>query len=267
MKIITWNINGYRAVTGQNASKRYDQITKENKLFAYIEQEDPDIICLQEIKADQNQILENLLAPPGYEYIYNSARSKKGYSGTAIFSKKKANSYVCNLGDERFDGEGRIIEADFGDFAAFDIYFPKGYTDNDRLDYKLEFYDYLYAYISKKYSKDSNVIISGDYNTAHTEIDLARPKENVNTSGFLEIERKKLDQLVDMGFKDAFREKCADANKYTWWSQRGQARKNNVGWRIDYHFVSDAFVKSLVSSEQQDQTLGSDHCPVVAVFE
>ncbi|MFW6276853.1 MAG: exodeoxyribonuclease III, partial [Bacteroidota bacterium] len=238
MKIISWNINGYRSVSGQNPSRKYDKITKENKLFEYIEKESPDILCMQEIKADVEQIKPELLCPEGYHSFYNPAKSKKGYSGVAVFSREKPRSVKMGLGIDRFDIEGRILELDFEDFIIFNIYFPKGYADSDRLEYKLDFYDALFEYTEKLKKQGKKLIISGDYNTAHKEIDLARPKQNVGTSGFMPVERLKLDRLADNGYIDTFRAVVSEGGHYTWWSQRGRARENNVGWRIDYVFVT-----------------------------
>ncbi|MBM2816713.1 MAG: Exodeoxyribonuclease [Ignavibacteria bacterium] len=263
MKLISWNINGYRAVTGQNASRRYDVVEKKNKLFAYLEAEKPDLICLQEIKGELDKINPELQTPPGYESHYHICRSKKGYSGVAVFTKLKPKRVITEFGIERFDIEGRFIRLDFDDFTLLNIYFPKGYTDNERLDYKLEFYDAIYDYLKTLKKKTKNIIISGDYNTAHKEIDLARPKDNVNISGFLEVERIKMDWLPENGFVDAFRLFNSEGGHYSWWSQRGQARANNVGWRIDYHFISGGLKKSAKNCYMQPDVLGSDHCPVV----
>ncbi len=261
MKIVSWNVNGYRSITGQNPSKRYDKVTKENKFFAYIAREEPDIIAIQETKASPEQINEDLRTPEGYFAYYNSAKTKKGYSGVAVFTKKEPNEVRYGFGESRFDDEGRIIETIYDDFTLFNIYFPKGYADNERLAYKLDFYDYLFDYLNK--NKDRNYIISGDYNTAHKEIDLARPKQNIGTSGFMPVEREKLDRLIDMGFKDSFRLFTEEGGHYSWWSQRGRAKENNVGWRIDYHFVSNVLSKEIVNSYHQPEQTGSDHCPIV----
>lgn len=263
MKIITWNINGYRSIAGQNPSRRYDQVSKKNKLFEYIDAEKPDIICMQEIKADYEQIDENIRTPEGYYSIYNSCKIKKGYSGVAIFSKHKPKNEKSGIGISEFDDEGRIIEADFDDFTVFSVYFPKGYTDHERLDYKMRFYDAFFDYTEKLRKKGKKLIVSGDYNTAHKEIDLARPKENVKISGFLPEERKKLDEIAELGYIDAFRALDGSAGVYSWWTQRGNAREKNVGWRIDYHFITNNLASSLKASYYQPNVLGSDHCPVV----
>lgn len=263
LKIVTWNINGYRAIAGQNPKRKYDKVIKENKLAEYIEQEKPDILCMQETKASLEQINEDLRYPEGYFGYYHSCSVKKGYSGVVTFTKNKPVKVNDKIGIERFDGEGRIIETDFDDFVLFNVYFPKGYTDDPRLDYKMDFYDAFFEYAGKKKKEGRKIIVCGDYNTAHTEIDLARPKENVNTSGFLQIERDKLDWLLKEGYIDAYREFIKEGGNYTWWSQRGRARENNVGWRIDYHFITENMLPHLKNAYQQPDAEGSDHCPVV----
>ncbi|MCX7880835.1 MAG: exodeoxyribonuclease III [Ignavibacteria bacterium] len=263
MKIVTWNVNGYRSIVGQNPSKRYDKVTRENKLFNFIQRFEPEIICLQEIKADLEQIDNELQSPLGYIPFYNTCKSKKGYSGVATFTKIQPNDVKFEIGIPEFDQEGRFIQLDFEKFILFNIYFPKGYTDHERLDFKMEFYEAIYNYIRRIEKSLENIIISGDFNTAHTEIDLARPKENINTSGFLPIERKKLDELIDMGFVDAFRLFTKEGGHYSWWSQRGRARENNVGWRVDYHFVNRPMVPFVTNCYMLPNEMGSDHCPVV----
>lgn len=265
MKIISWNINGYRAITGQNPKRKYGKVIKDdNVLFRYIQKEDPDIICLQETKSDLEQIREDLVAPPGYKHYYHSCRRKKGYSGVVTFSKETAESVKKDFSIEKFDNEGRFIETDFGDFVLLNIYFPNGTSGYERVEYKLEFYDALFNYIKKNHlTNNRNVLVCGDYNTAHKEIDLARPKDNINTSGFLPEERKKLDEVFSLGFIDTFREFSKEPDQYTWWSQRGRARENNVGWRIDYHLVNEKFAQDVRRSIHQPEEKGSDHCPII----
>lgn len=263
MKIISWNINGYRAITGQNPSRRLDSVTRENKLFRFIESEKPDIICLQETKASPEQINKELICPEGYEYFYSSSTGKKGYSGVAVFTKIKPLKFNFDLGVEKFDEEGRVIELHYDDFMLFNVYFPKGYEDSERLNYKLEFYDVFFNYVQKLNQKNKKIIITGDYNTAHHEIDLARPKENVGVSGFMPVEREKLDWIEGLGYVDAFRIVNNEGGHYTWWSQRGGAREKNIGWRIDYFFVSGNMVKQVKDCRHMPGTMGSDHCPVV----
>lgn len=263
MKIISWNVNGYRAITGQNKKIRLDDVSYENKLFDYVKQENPDMICLQETKAEPSQIKEELIAPPGYEHHYNWCRIKKGYCGVVIFSKHKAKESKQEFGIEEFDQEGRFIEADFEDFVLMNVYFPNGQSGEKRLKYKLDFYDGLFGYANKLKKQGRKLIICGDYNTAHNEIDLARPKANKNTSGFMQIERDKIDEIIANGYVDTFREFSSEAEKYTWWSARFGARDRNVGWRIDYHMVTDDLMKNVTNSYHHDQVMGSDHCPIV----
>lgn len=263
MKIVTWNVNGYRSIVGQNPSRRYDKITQNNKLFDFVERIQPTILCIQEVKADVEQIQPELICPEGFFHFYNTCKTKKGYSGVAVFSKIQPKNILYGIGIDEFDAEGRFIELDFDSFILLNIYFPKGYTDHERLDFKLEFYDAIYDYLRKLKERYNKVVVSGDYNTAHKEIDLARPKENINTSGFLPIERQKLDELVEMGFKDTFRMFVSEGGHYSWWSQRGRARENNVGWRVDYHFVSNEMARFVQNCYMLSQESGSDHCPVV----
>ncbi|MFP4527943.1 MAG: exodeoxyribonuclease III [Candidatus Kapaibacterium sp.] len=263
MKIVTWNINGIRSVIGQTKSTRRGKVTQENRLFEYIDDEKPDILCLQETKATLDQIDEDLRYPPGYEGYYHSSRSKKGYSGVVTYSKNKAEEVIFELGIERFDREGRLCETDFGDFVLLNVYFPKGYAEQERLQYKLGFYDALFDHAEKHRNNGREIIISGDYNTAHKEIDLARPKENQATSGFLPEEREKFDEILDRGYIDAFREFIDEGGHYTWWSQRGRARENNVGWRIDYHLVTKGIAGKMKDCYIRPDVMGSDHCPVV----
>ncbi|MBX7154643.1 MAG: exodeoxyribonuclease III [Candidatus Kapaibacterium sp.] len=259
MKIVSWNVNGIRAV-------------HKKGFFDYMNQEQPDIIGLQEVRAEYDQIDEDKRAPEGYHAFYNPCKIKKGYSGVAIYTKHKPESVTNGFGVEQFDQEGRVIQADFGDFIVINVYFPKAYSEREangdakklaRLTYKMEFYSALWEYISTLRKKGRSVIVCGDYNTAHTSIDLARPKENTQTSGFLEMERKRLDELVTMGFTDTFRLFQPEGGHYTWWSQQSGARERNVGWRIDYHFASNDLLPRITNGVQRSDVFGSDHCPVV----
>lgn len=263
IKVITWNVNGYRSIVGQNPTRSYNKISYENRLFNFIERIKPDILCLQEIKSDIEQIKPELLTPPGYQSYYNTCKIKKGYSGVAIFSKVKLNNVSYEIGEQEFDSEGRFIRLDFSKFTLLNIYFPKGYTEHHRLDFKLRFYDAVLSYLKNLLPHQPNIVIAGDFNTAHTETDLARPKENINTSGFLPIEREKLDILVQMSFYDAFRLFTKEGGRYSWWSQRGRAREKNIGWRVDYHFVSKTMISFVNNCYMLPNEMGSDHCPVV----
>ncbi len=263
MKIITWNINGYRSITGQNPSKRYDVISRDNKLFEYITKENPDIICLQETKASPEQIDADKLCPVGYFPAYSSCKTRAGYSGVVTFSKIQPINIFTGIGISEFDDEGRIVGTDFGSFLLLNIYFPNGTSGDHRVDYKLKFYDGIFGFLKKYQNEDRKIIICGDYNTAHHPIDLARPKENENISGFLPSERAKIDEIIEQGFVDSFRLFNSEGGNYTWWSARGQARKNNVGWRIDYHFITENLKSSISECSIQPDVQGSDHCPVV----
>jgi exodeoxyribonuclease-3 len=270
MKIISWNINGYRSITGQNPSKRYDKIEKNNKLFAYIEKAKPDIICLQETKTEIEQIDAETRFPAGFEGLYFPAKSRKGYSGVATFVNKNLQKNIniehkTGFSNEKFDSEGRVIVSHFADFCLLNVYFPNGKKDETRLNYKLEFYDSLFAFVKKIAENQPNIIVCGDYNTAHKEIDLARPKENEKISGFLPIEREKLDEICEIGFVDAFRIKNKEAENYTWWSNFGRARERNIGWRIDYFFVTKAFADNVLECYAEPNEFGSDHCPLVLI--
>jgi exodeoxyribonuclease-3 len=272
MKIITWNINGYRSITGQNPSKHYDVISNDNKLFAYINSSNPDVICLQETKANIEQISEETRFPKGFYGEYFSAQ-RKGYSGVATFVRKEKidvkkekienANYQAGFGIEKFDVEGRVIVIHFSEFSLLNVYFPNGKKDEDRLLYKLDFYKSLFNYTEELRKKQPNIIICGDYNTAHKPIDLARPKENEKVSGFLPIEREKLDDICLLGYVDAFRVKNNEAGQYSWWSNLGQARAKNIGWRIDYFFVTESLVARIKDCYLDPTVFGSDHCPLV----
>ncbi len=232
-------------------------------LFDYINRQQPDVICLQETKAHREQIDEDKLAPDGYEGHWHSCSIKKGYSGVLTFTKIKPDKVNTEFSQPKFDGEGRFVELDFGDFVLMNIYFPNGTSGQARVEYKLGFYDALFNYAQSLRKKGKKVLICGDYNTAHKEIDLARPKENVGNSGFLPIEREKLDWVTGLGYVDSFRQFNKEGGNYTWWTARGGARDRNVGWRIDYHFVSEDLMPSVKNSYHQPDELGSDHCPIV----
>lgn len=263
MKIISWNVNGYRSITGQNPSKRFDTITRDNKLFQYIKDENPDIICIQETKTTLEQINNELRSPAGYIPFFSECKTKKGYSGVATFTKYPPKTVNFDIGIEKFDVEGRIIEMDFGEFCLLNIYFPNGTSGYHRVEYKIEFYDAVFNYLTKYRKMGKSHIVCGDYNTAHKEIDLARPKENEGNSGFLPEERKKIDEIIELGYVDSFRMFTDEGGHYTWWSQRGRARENNVGWRIDYFFLDGKTAKQVKNSYHQPYISGSDHCPIV----
>jgi exodeoxyribonuclease III len=254
-RISSWNVNGIRAVQGKG-------------LFDYIRREQPTMLCLQETKASPEQLDSTLLQPEGFaEAHYHSCRVRKGYSSVATWSQFPANTVVRDIGIERFDCEGRILQTDFDDLVLFNVYFPNGAMDDKgRLQYKLDFYDAFFAYCETLRKQGRKLVICGDYNTAHTALDLARPKENVQTSGFLPIEREKLDDIVRMGYVDTFREFEPSGGQYTWWSYRQMARERNIGWRIDYVFITKDLLPHLESASIHADVFGSDHCPVNVVL-
>lgn len=254
-KMISWNVNGVRAIA-------------QKGFLSWLYDLDPDIVGLQEIKAEETQLEEELLNPRHRNSYWNPSRTKKGYAGTAVFSKMNPVKVEYGWGQEIFDLEGRTIMLDFDRFILFNIYFPNGERSPERLQYKLDFYNSFLEHIVELKKQGRSLVICGDVNTAHTEIDLARPKENQKTSGFLPIEREWIDRLLAAGFIDTFRFKHPNVrDKYSWWSYRGGARQRNVGWRIDYFFISEDLQSKLVDAFILDQVTGSDHCPVGIVLD
>lgn len=248
MRIYTWNVNGLRSILKKG-------------FLDFIKDEDPDILCLQEIKLQEEQIDDEIKNLKGY-YKYFSFANKKGYSGVAIFTKVEPKNIYYGIGIEEFDTEGRILIAEYEDFILFNIYFPNGKMSDERLDYKLRFYDAIMDYSKNLLEEGKNLIICGDYNTAHREIDLKNPKQNEKSSGFLPIEREYIDRFLEIGFIDAYRHFYPDKIEYTWWSYMFKAREKNVGWRIDYFFVSNNFISKIKDIEILTHIQGSDHCPV-----
>jgi exodeoxyribonuclease III len=249
MKIISWNVNGYRAC----AKKGFLDWLKKSKA---------DIICLQEIRSEIDQVDEELKKPLGYHTVWNSAE-KKGYSGTLCLSKTEPLKVTKGFGIPEFDREGRCIELEFDDFIIYNNYFPNGGRDLKRVEYKLEYYDHLLKRIKKQHKKNKNVIVTGDWNTCHKEIDLARPKPNVKNTGFLPEERVWIDKYIASDLSDTFRDEFPDKEgAYSWWSNRGGARDNNVGWRLDYFLVSSFAGKRVSKNIIHSDVKMSDHCPV-----
>ena len=249
MKIFSWNVNGIRAV-------------QKKGIIEWVLKEQPDILCLQETKAHIEQLDDELVNIPGY-YSYFSSGERKGYSGVATYTKQKPLCVAHGIGIDRFDSEGRILVTEYPEFTLLNIYFPNGQKDENRLNYKMEFYDAILDYCEELKKQGKKLIISGDYNTAHREIDLKNPKENEDRSGFLPIERAWLDKFVSYGYIDTFRHLHPDEEKYSWWSYKFKARDRNIGWRIDYHFVSDNLISEVKEAEIRNDVLGSDHCPIV----
>ena len=256
MIITSWNVNGLRAVLKKGF---------ENWIF----ENSPEIVGLQEIKA-KHQDVEGLIENIEKKYwVYLNPAEKKGYSGTALFISKKLskNDFKIHygLGEKKFDSEGRIIWVELSKLVVINGYFPNGQRDHSRVEYKLEFSRKVFDMaleIQKKLKKE--VIILGDINTAHNEIDLANPKSNSNTTGFLPIERAFIDDVIKLGFTDLFRHFHPEAsNHYTWWTYRGDCRERNIGWRLDYFFSSKGVIKNVKSVLHQTKVLGSDHCPIL----
>ena len=248
MKIISFNVNGLRAILKKD-------------FLSFIDEYQPDILGIQETKLQEVQIPEEIVSLKGYNKYWDFA-TKKGYSGTALFTKQTPLNVSYDIGDEKFNGEGRIIQAEYEDFVLFNIYFPNGQMNDERLRYKLEFYEQFLSHIEAIRKQGKNIIAMGDYNTAHQEIDLSNPKENSKFSGFLPIERQWIDKLIGHGYVDTFRHFDPSQNKYSWWTYRMGARERNIGWRIDYCFVNTEFMERVQNAFILGEVYGSDHCPV-----
>ena len=247
MRIISWNVNGIRAV--------------EKKGFLdWFAAEQPDVLCLQETKAQPEQLSRQLLEPPGYHTYWHSAQ-RKGYSGVATFSRRPLTVQLGFKAPE-FDVEGRVLISQHSDFTLLNVYVPNGQSGPARLDYKLRFYDAFLRYCDSLHASGRRLVVCGDINTAHKEIDLARPKRNAGTSGFLPVERAWLDKYLAHGFVDVFRTFHPEPDQYTWWSYITRARSRNVGWRIDYFLVSSDLIPRVKDCVIMADVMGSDHCPV-----
>jgi exodeoxyribonuclease-3 len=255
MRITTWNINGIRA--GLNKG-----------FIESVRSLNPDVLCLQEIKArpeqlDQAALLEIQTLYPNV--VWNPA-SRPGYSGTATWGRIVPQTIELGMGREEFDGEGRLITSRFPDFLLFNIYFPNGGRDLERVPYKLDFYAHLLALCDQLHAQGQSLILCGDFNTAHREIDLRHPRQNANSTGFLPEERAWIDHYLDHGFVDAFRRLYPEKIEYTWWTYMMNARKNNVGWRLDYFLVSEKLMPHVEDIINHTEIMGSDHCPVSMIL-
>ncbi|HZJ57872.1 MAG TPA: exodeoxyribonuclease III [Clostridia bacterium] len=249
MRIYSWNVNGIRAV-------------QKKGFIEWVKEEQPDILCLQETKAHLSQLDDELINIEGYESYWNYPE-RKGYSGVALYTKTEPKSVYYGIGIDIYDEEGRIIVAEYDDFVLLNIYFPNGQMSDERLKYKLDFYDAVLKYCNMRVAQGDKVVVSGDYNTAHSEIDLKNPKSNADRSGFLPIERAWMDKLVKSGYTDTYRYLYPDTVKYSWWSYRFRSREKNIGWRIDYHFVSNNMLDRVKDSLILNHVMGSDHCPIM----
>ncbi|RLC03750.1 MAG: exodeoxyribonuclease III [Deltaproteobacteria bacterium] len=256
VKIISWNVNGLRAVVKKDFIKIVHAL-------------DPDILLLQETKLQEDQRTDEMIRFGTYESFWSYSTIKKGYSGVAAYSKLSPQKVTTSFLKPEFDNEGRVIQLDYKDFILFNIYFPNGQMSDERLQYKLDFYNWFLTVANTLKDQGKSLVITGDFNTAHNEIDLKNPKPNSKRSGFLRIERDVLDRMVGMGYMDTFRHFYPEEIKYSWWSYRFNARKNNAGWRIDYFFVTkDLIDKGIVKQAFIDNDVfGSDHCPVGLILE
>lgn len=248
MKIITWNVNGLRAALGKEALQ-----------WAWKQQ--PDVLCLQEIKVRPEQLKEEQRSFPGYEVIWNPAK-KLGYSGVATFLRNPCLEQRLGMDAPLFDIEGRLISTLHPGFRLFNVYFPSGQRGRDRVDFKLQFYAHLLGICDVLHASGENLILTGDFNTAHMPIDLKNPKQNQRTSGFLPEERAWVQKFLDHGFVDVYRRLYPERVQYTWWTYRAGARERRVGWRLDYFLVSEALVPRVQDVIIHEQVPGSDHCPV-----
>ena len=249
MKLISWNVNGIRACVGKNFMEFFNEV-------------DADIFCLQETKLQENQIDLQL---EGYYQYWNYAK-KKGYSGTAIFTKKEPLNAIYGMGIEEHDQEGRLITLEFEDFYMVTVYTPNSQSELKRLNYRMKWEDDFKKYL-KELDKKKPVIVCGDLNVAHKEIDLKNPKTNRKNAGFTDEERNKFTELLNAGFIDTFRYFYpTEENIYSWWSYRFKAREKNAGWRIDYFCVSEKMKDRLESAKIHTEVLGSDHCPVELII-
>ena len=248
VRILSWNVNGIRAAYKKG-------------LLNWFSKEKPDILCVQEIKAVKEQLSDDLINVDGYASYFSSAE-RKGYSGTATYTKVNPVKVVNGIGIKKFDSEGRFLVTDFTDFILFNIYFPNGKAKEERLQYKMDFYEAFLKHLKKLLKQDKKIVICGDVNTAHKEIDLARPKPNEKISGFLPQEREWIDKLLEAGFIDTFRKFNQKPEQYTWWDMMTRARERNVGWRIDYFFISENLRDNLKNAFILPEVIGSDHCPV-----
>lgn len=249
MRVLSWNVNGIRAA-------------ERKGFFEWLEKKPADIICVQETKAHPEQLIKKILEPNGYHSYWSSA-ARKGYSGVAVFTKEKPLKVIEGLGKEEFDSEGRVLQLEFENFILFNIYFPNGGSGNKRVPYKMSFYDYFLKKVEALRKKGKKLIICGDVNTAHEAIDLARPKQNEKNTGFLPEEREWMTKFLSKGYIDTFRYLHQDEpDHYSWWDYKTRARERNVGWRLDYFFITANLLPTLTKAFMLKDMMGSDHCPV-----
>ncbi|AKB84389.1 exodeoxyribonuclease III [Methanococcoides methylutens] len=248
ISILSWNVNGLRSMVKKG-------------FLEWVAEAQPDILCLQETKAQERQLPTKLRHIDSYIPYFFSAE-RKGYSGVAVYTKTQPVNVEYGLGEKRFDVEGRTLIAEYEDFVLFNIYFPNGKASDERLQYKMDFYDAFTERADGFKDEGKNVIVCGDVNTAHKEIDLARPKQNEKSSGFLPMEREWIDKFLDHGYIDTLRMFNQEPGQYSWWDLKTRARDRNVGWRIDYFFASESLRNRISSAYILPDVMGSDHCPI-----
>ena len=248
VRILSWNVNGIRAC-------------QRSGFLDWFAKEAADIVCIQETKARADQLEVELAEPAGYHAFWHSAK-KGGYSGVATFSKRKPLRVQMGLGKKSFDDEGRVLITEFRGFVLINAYFPNSQRDHARLPYKLRFLRAMAKHMNELRDSGKNVVLCGDYNIAHREIDLANPKSNRDNAGFLPQERAWMEKMTSDGWIDAFRARCADGGHYTWWSYRNGVRERNIGWRLDVFLINRALRRRLAAAEHHPQVVGSDHCPI-----
>lgn len=255
-KLVSWNVNGLRAAMKKDFVKTVLDVKA-------------DVLMVQETKLQEDQRTDEMLNIEGNQTYWSYSTIKKGYSGVAAFCRKKPIKVKNGIGISEFDDEGRILEMDFKDFVLFNVYFPNGQMNEERLDYKKRFYEQFFAYTDQLRKDGRSIIITGDFNIAHNEIDLKNPKANKDRSGFLRLERDWLNDIVERGYIDTYRYLYPDTVKYSWWSYRFNARKNNAGWRIDYFFVSQDIIDKgwIKAANINNDVFGSDHCPVELILQ
>ncbi len=248
-RIATWNVNGIRAAT-------------KSGLPDWVRNHDADVILLQEVRAEQSQLPEEVTALTHYHQVWFPASVKKGYSGTGLLSKTPPKKILTGMGYDEFDGEGRVLGAEFDNFIAVSAYFPNSQDLGARLPYKIRFCDAMADWLKKLGKKGKPVVLGGDFNIAPYEIDLARPKDNTKSPGFLPEERAWMDAFLKSGWTDTWRHLHPDTVKYSWWSARTGARARNIGWRIDFHVVANKHQQRILGADMLNDVFGSDHCPV-----
>ena len=252
-KLLSWNVNGIRAA--------------EKKGFIdWLAASGGDVVAIQETKAHPDQLSPALLGPAGYTAAW-AAAEKKGYSGVVTYSRQAPAKTLVGMSEPRFDADGRVLISEFDQFVFFNIYFPNGGRGPEWVQHKLDFYRHFLKLAQKYMKKGRSVIVTGDVNTSYAEIDIARPKENLNKSGFMPIEREAMGEFFAAGFIDTFRHQNPELVKYTWWDQVTRARERGVGWRLDYFFVSPDLRDKIVSTEVCDDVMGSDHCPITLTID